>query len=627
MALSGTLEGSVHSGHYKLRISWSATQNPVNNTSKITAKIYLVLDPSWSLNIGSRTNLFLFDDQTFSFTSPTISSNGGNITQLGTFTKTVTHDSNGARQVYMEAGFNIEATIAGTKYSMIVAKGTITLDTIQRVSSFSLSSSSVVMGNPITINITRLSSEFTHRIKYSWGQQTGTIATGVATSYTWTVPLSLADFITTSTSSTCFIIAETMRDGAVIGSQTKGFTAVVPAGNVPTIRSVTLSDPTGSVPESLDGVFIKGKSALRIQTVAIGSAGSTISSCQVKMNGVTYSGDDVTTGVLSDSGTQTLTITVTDSRGRSVSTEESITVYEYHTPIISTFDVKRVNAAGEDDDEGDRVKISYTTMLANVGGKNVGSLGIYYKASSDVNWLTAMSDEGIAYAMSDSIIVEDISVDSTYDVNIVLGDIFTNSTRSAQVTTASVVMDFLNSGRGMGIGKVAEMTDTLDVAWTLKCRRDAQFDGGLTTRGNTVFPTIAITAYRNSSNQNLTKTADYEIIDWTHATSVGSGLSLNSDGGIVIGEGISVVRISGQLTVGAQSNGMKSAAIWTSSNSTHLSRTQAYVSTANPQTINFAPKLVNVSPGNVLTVRLHGVSGDVVYGGSMQSYFTVEAVG
>ena len=97
--------------------------------------------------------------------------------------------------------------------------------------------------------------------------------------------------------------------------------------------------------------------------------------------------------------------------------------------------------------------------------------------------------------------------------------------------------------------------------------------------------------------------------------------------GIVIGSGIKVVRISGQVTVGAQSNGMKVAAIWTNTSNAHLGRTQAYINTANPQTINFAPKLVSVSAGNVLTVRVYGVTGDVVYGGTMQSYFTVEAVG
>ena len=626
MALSGTISNSIHSGHYTLRISWSATQNITANTSTITAKMYLVMDPSWSLSIKSRSNTCTIDGVATAFTSPAISSSGGSTILLGTVSRTVNHNADGSRNVGISATFNIDATISGTKYNTITASATVSLDTIPRVSSFSLSASSVVLGNAITISITRQSSSFTHRIKYSWGEQTGTIATGVATSQSWTVPLSLASYITNGTSGTCFITVETMNGSSVIGSQTKSFTGTVPTSIVPSISSVTLSDPSGEVPTSI-GLYVKGKSTLRVVTAAAGSYGSTIRSYTVQANGVTYNGADITTGVLQVAGTQSVVVTVTDSRGRTASTTRSITVQDYHTPIISTFEVKRVNASGNDADEGEHVKISFATLLSSLNGKNTGSLAIYYKASTDVNWITAQTRSNIAHTANDSITVSGISANSTYDFRIDLSDSFASSSRSEQVQTAAVVMDFLSDGTGMGIGKVAEQSETLDVAWALRCRRNAQFDGGLSSKGNAVFPMIGLTVHRNASNQNLTAADTYEIVKWTHSTAVGTGLTLNSAGGIVIGNGVSVVRISGQLTVGAQSNGMKVAAIWTSTSSSHLVRSQAYVSTANPQTINFAPKLVSVSPGNVLTVRFYGASGDVVYGGSMQSYFTVEAVG
>ena len=627
MALSGNITNSIHSGHYTLRISWSATQNISANTSTITAKMYLVQDPSWSLSISSRSNTCTIDGVATSFTSPKISSNGGSTILLGTVSRTVNHNADGSRNVGISATFNINATLSGTKYTSITASATVSLDTIPRVSSFTLSASSVVLGNPITISITRQSTAFTHRIKYSWGQQTGTIATGVATSQVWTVPLSLASYITASTSGTCYITVETMNGSTVIGSQTKSFTGTVPTTIVPSITAVSLSDPSGNVPESFGGLFIKGKSTLRVVTAATGSYGSTISSYSVQANGATYSSNDATTGVLNASGTLNVAITVTDSRGRTASTTRTITVHDYHTPIISSFDAKRVTASGEDDDEGEYVMISYETIRAVVGGKNNGSMAIYYKASNDVNWITATTVENLPSAISDSIIVSGISVDSTYDVRIDVADSFVSSSRSAQVPTASVALDFLADGTGMGIGKVAEYGNTLDVGWDARFRKNVQFDGSITYQGNVLHPLIGLTVHRNASNQNLVAANTYEIIKWTTATAVGTGLSLNSDGGIVIGQGVSVVRISGQVTVGAQSNGMKVAAIWANTTNTHLVRSQAYVSTANPQTINFAPKLVSVSPGNVLTVRLYGAQGDVLYGGTMQSYFTVEAVG
>ena len=626
MALSGTISGSIHSGHYTLRISWSATQNITANTSTITAKMYLVQDPSWSLSIKSRSNTCTIDGVATSFSSPAISSNGGSTILLGTVSRTVDHNADGTRNVGISATFNIDATISGTKYNTITASATVTLDTIPRVSSFSLSASSVTLGNAITISITRQSSSFTHRIKYSWGQQSGTIVTGVTTSHSWTVPLSLANYIPNGTSGTCYITVETMNGSTVIGSQTKSFTGTVPTSIVPSISSVTLSDPSGAVPQSFGGVYVKGKSTVKVVTVANGSYGSSISSYKVNVNGVNLSGSDVTSGVLDTSGKLSIVVTVTDSRGRTATTTKNITVYDYHTPIIFTFDVKRVDSAGNDDDEGTRAKISYETILADVGGKNVGSMAIYYKATNDVNWLTAAYVENVPFAISDSVTISGISIDSTYDVRIDLADSFVGSSRSAQIPTAAVVLDFLADGTGMGIGKVAELQNTFDVAWSSRFRREIVADGGFTTRGNRVYPTIGITVHRNSSNQNLATTSTYEIIKWTTSTKVGTGLSLDSNGGIVIGEDVAAVRICGQLTVGAQVNGLKYAAI-VGANEVQLARTQANVTTANPHTINFAPKLVSVSPGTVLTVRLYGTQGDVLYGGTMQSYFTVEAVG
>lgn len=625
MALSGTISTSIHSGHYTLRINWSATQNLSQNTSTITAKMYLVQDASWSLNIGTRSNTCTIGGSTTTFTSPAISSNGGSTILLGTVSKTIGHATDGTASTNISATFNINATISGTKYNSITASANVTLDTIARVSSFTLSASSVVLGNSITINITRQSSSFTHRIKYSWGQDSGTIATGVGTAYTWTVPLSFSNGIPNGTSGTCFITVETMNGSTVIGSQTKSFTGTVPTGSVPTINSITLSDPSGNVPTAW-GVYVKGKSTLRVVTSAVGSNGSSITSYSVTANGTTYSGNDVTTGVLNTSGTVNVAVTVTDSRGRTASATRTITVEDYHTPIISTFEVKRVTASGEDDDEGEHVKISYETIRAVVGGKNGGSMAIYYKASNDVNWITAAYEEDIPSAISDSIIVPEISIDSTYDVRIDVADSFVSSSRSAQVPTASVVLDFLADGTGVGVGKVAELQRTFDVGWHTRFRQSVQFDAGLTNRGNTLYPVIAMTVHRNAANQNLAAADTYEPIKWTHATSVGSGLSLNTDGAIVIGDGVHVVRVSGQLTVGAQANGMKYGAIWMNAN-THLSRAQAQITTAAPQTINFAPKLVNVSPGDVIAMRLYGAQGDVMYGGTMQSYFTVEAVG
>lgn len=765
MALSGTFSNSIHSGHYTLRISWSATQNVTNNTSTIKADMYLVQDSSWSLNIASRSNTLSIDGVTTAITSPAINNGGGRTTLLGSASKTVTHNGDGTRSVTISGTFNINATISGTKYTSITASATVQLDTIPRASSFTLSASTVTLGNTIRATITRHSSSFTHRLRYSWGQTSGTIATDVGTSYTWTVPLELANGIPNGTSGTCYLTVDTMSGSTVIGSVTRSFTGTVPANILPTISKIALSDPSNTIPAEW-GVYVKGKSTLNIVTTASGAYGSRIASYSVKANGGTYTGANTTTGLLTHAGAQYAVVTVTDSRGRTASQSVSYTVHDYKPPVVSVFDARRVNGSGEDDDEGTIVKVAYGASVSDVNGHNSGTLTIYYKSSTDIDWTTAKTAT-VDPSTSGVITLEGIATENVYDFKAVVTDAFTESAVDAQVQTAAVTMDYNSSGKGIAFGKVSEFdafecampaifTNTFRVTggvnpthtagvtvvtssdgankyirllsfpintysgWNYAslvlsfeecvfgafsgildlhirnsvangtiaqkvftchscrgnphqysfylvienniasvywhCRTNyhgisirvinghmshAGFDG-ITWDGQTMLTSApggdrcavigalepsGITVHRNASNQNLMAADAYEIIQWTHGTQMGYGLSLNGSGGIVIGDGVNMVRISGQATVGAQSNGMKVAAIWTNVTNTHLARTQAYVSTANPQTINFAPKLVSVSPGEVLTMRLYGAKGDVLYGGTMQSYFTVEAVG
>lgn len=764
MASSGTITNSIHSGHYTLRISWSATQNITNNTSTIKADLYLVQDSSWSLNIGSRSNTLSIDGVNTVITSPAINNSGGRTTLLGSASRTVSHNSDGTRNVTISATFNINATISGTKYTSITASATVQLDTIPRASSFTLSASTVTLGNPITVTIARHSNSFTHRIRYSWGQTSGTIATSVGTSYTWTVPVTFANDIPNGTTGTCFLTVDTMSGSTVIGSSTRSFTGTVPVNILPTITNVTLSDGSNDVPSEW-GVYVKGKSTLNIVTTASGVYGSRIASYSVRANGGTYTGANATTGLLTQAGAHYAVVTVTDSRGRTASQSVPYTVEDYRPPVVSVFDVRRVNASGEDDDDGTIAKVAYGASVSDVGGNNSGTLTIYYKPTTDIEWTTAKTTP-VDPSASGVITIGGVATENAYDFKAVVTDAFTESAVDAQVQTAVVTMDFNASGRGIAFGKVSEydafecampaifsntfrvdggvnpthtagvtaVSDTsgagryfkllsfpintysgwnysslvlsfeecvfgafsgildlhirnsmangtigqkvftchsyrgdpryfqfylvisnniVSVYWLCQTNQQgisvrvlngymphAGFDGITWSDTSTIgapggercaytgaLNPAGITVHRNASNQNLTAADTYEIIKWTSSTASGSGLSLNGDGGIVIGDGVSMVRIGGQVTVGAQSNGMKVAAIWTSTTNTHLVRSQAYVSTANPQTINFAPKLVSVSPGNVLTVRLYGAQGDVLYGGTMQSYFTVEAVG
>ena len=118
-----------------------------------------------------------------------------------------------------------------------------TLSTIPRASKPTLSSSSVTMGNSVTVSTNRASSSFTHSLYYQIGSGGwNTIGTGIGTSKSWTVPMSLANSTPNSTSLSVKLWLETYNGSTYIGANSVSLTANVPSSVVPTINSVNLSE-------------------------------------------------------------------------------------------------------------------------------------------------------------------------------------------------------------------------------------------------------------------------------------------------------------------------------------------------------------------------------------------------
>ena len=244
MASSGSFSGSIHSGHYVLRVDWTQTKNISANTSTVTAKAYLVND--WSLSIYGRSdNSITINGTAQIYESPAVNGTGTHL--LGTVTQTVNHNSDGTKSLTMSAVFYIRATLSGTYYESITASANITLDSIARASS--VSTPNATMGSATAIAISRASSSFTHTLTYTFGTAAGTIATKTtSTSVSWTPPLSLASQIPKAVTGTCTVTCTTYNGSTKIGSKTCTLTLTVPASIKPTITSLTAARVDGAVP-------------------------------------------------------------------------------------------------------------------------------------------------------------------------------------------------------------------------------------------------------------------------------------------------------------------------------------------------------------------------------------------
>lgn len=137
------------------------------------------------------------------------------------------------------------------------------------------------MGNSVTIYTNRASSSFTHSLYYQIGSGGwNTIGTGIGTSKSWTVPLSLANSTPNSTSLSVKLWLETYNGSTYIGANSVSLTANVPSNIVPTINSINLSEAVSGIYAQF-GAYVQGKSKISGSISASGSYASTIKSYSV----------------------------------------------------------------------------------------------------------------------------------------------------------------------------------------------------------------------------------------------------------------------------------------------------------------------------------------------------------
>ena len=220
-----------------------------------------------------------------------------------------------------------------------------TLDTIPRASVPTLSASSVALGNSVTITTNRVSTAFTHTINYKLGTTTTEtqVTTGVTDSYAWTLPASLASALPSSTSGTLTFYVHTYSGAALIGTKTITMTVTIP-NNSTYQPSVSLAIAEATTAMAGAGFWLAGKSAIKATTTATGKYSATISSYAVSIDGVAYTSAVSTGGVITTTGTKTVSVTVTDSRGFQSSASTTASFISLPAPTRSAASVNFGNA-------------------------------------------------------------------------------------------------------------------------------------------------------------------------------------------------------------------------------------------------------------------------------------------
>lgn len=447
----GTLSGSWGSTY---RVTWSlVSQNIANNTS--TIRLTSTFHTTNTTKIASTYSNFVTDG-TVMYSGAYSKSGAGNI-----FSKTkditVSHNADGTfpgRSV----SFSTNDYIMGNKSGSGTISGVTTIPRSSSISSISGSS----LGSSVTVNISRASTSFTHKVEYSFAGSSYTTATSsAATSATFTPSLSLANHIPNATSGTLTVRVTTYNGSTQIGNAvTKTQTLSLPGSVLPTLSGVTLTRVDNGVPSSW-GVYVQGYSKVTATIAgASGIYGSSISGYSLSGAGYRSSSNSLTTGVLNSTGTFSFSGYVTDSRGRSSSsmTSAQFVVYEYFPPSISV-SAQRCTSDGTISSSGTYLKVHCTYSYASVNGKNTISRSVTCNSVSNTTF-----SSGTSFIMN-----ANCAIGSSYTLTAEITDGLGNSsTVTAFIPTAERVMNIKSNGKGVAFGGFSTKENTLQCYWDLE---------------------------------------------------------------------------------------------------------------------------------------------------------------
>jgi len=289
---------------------------------------------------------------------------------------------------------------------------------------------------------------------------------------------------------------DTYNGSTLVGTKYTGFTATVPASVKPTV-SVTLDDVTGL--DTVYGKPVRGLSRIKVTVSATPAYGSPIASYSVQINGAKYDKATVTTELLQTAGSSPVTVTVTDQRGRtSTAWAYTMTVLDYAGPQITALAVHRVDENGDEDDQGNRVHVTFSSLVTKLGTPSTATYTLRYKKSAATSWtsvnLTAYKNN---FAVTEGGHTFDADNESAYDVEVIVADPHSSASRSTSASTAFALMDWYEDGTGLRFGGLAELPRTLqnDLSLVQVGNRYAFGSTGETnTAGFVRMATIEITA-------------------------------------------------------------------------------------------------------------------------------------
>ena len=494
--VNGTIDftQSSSSGRYiDGKIEWNSTASASSNTSTLITKIYvrkgITTDETLTIPTDGNWTYIITVDGT-SVSGMINKSVLEEWVLLGTHTTTVTHNTDGSKSLTISGSITAPAGTLFVNHKTSGSKS-VSLESISRVTTIdSLTSPNHRLDDTITALYTPKSSTcYNRRVIYLNVNGTLTeintenLGQSAASQQTHTIKFStdhLSKIYAKVTNTATAKIRVTFRTysnsnySTQIGSdQYREIDLTLPTSVAPT-ASLKITQVNNNSWLAGKKIYVAGLSGATVELTATPSINAQVTSTKITYDGTTHNAVQLNVTTLKKSGNIAFDAKVVDSRGRSATDSESITVLPYTPPVITSLTVERGTYSNgwTADEDGPDARVVFKATLTLINEGNV------YSVTFKLGGKTTTPNHGTATNIGSGTdgIVYFLGLDSekSYTLQLTATDKAGGTgTASITIPTANVTIEFHKSGKGIAFGKTSEEEDTFECAW------DAEFRGSV----------------------------------------------------------------------------------------------------------------------------------------------------
>ena len=449
-------------------------QSIANNTSNVSYKLYLKSrNNSYFYNNyhTGKTTIVINGSTVHNQTGRDFNVSRGGSQQLASGNTTVKHNEDGSKS------FSFSASIWASNFSGSIS-GNFSLSKIPRKSDFIVKNesgstiNSFYAGDKLYFEINKKASSFTHTlsIKYLSKEETLISKTTSTNIYYTNSNKIMENYMQNLRSTPIDFVLNTYDGNTSIGYVVKRLTLNVPSSASPSIDGVEISEANqnkiniiGSSP------FYQHLTDLRVKTSASGKYGADIKNVSVNIGSYVLSGSDVILKGINLKDSQSVKVTVKDTRDMSASTTRTINLNPYNLPNISFFNAYR----NQSNTKYASARIALTSTV--IDNKNPLDVKVDVAEKDTNSWRNVYSAI-VGNGSFNSTISLGGNFDDfkAYDVRLSIADKFK---RHQALSTISATSQSLVIGANkpvVGIGKVPEIDKGLEVDGVVKINSDTR---------------------------------------------------------------------------------------------------------------------------------------------------------